>query len=663
MPFAPTPFAPQALPQELSSFGVNVDEINQQVDTEIQDVQSKSFWEQEFITDVKKVMSDNKMDFDTAFDETLKYYKSKDYTIEWIDIDAELWGQNQVSSDGISDKLTEAAWVVWEAKEQKNFLEKRLVPTQEGNFLERRLLDIESPLPTGTNVAGWAIAWIPSFIGNALGTLINIGWDITQGTVNALWGDVSEETADLLWNEVKRLWELWEDKLQEILWVEPEAFSTAVGQFTWDMAGSMAITWWLWWLVSWLGKLSQVAKFKPMVAWLSNIISNSPKLQAALNINKAWLTSLAWFTTFQAGREWELPTPAEAITSYIAWPVIDKTFKVAGKTETAQAIKKKMGTLITKFSPSKLTQKQIDKQLADSTKWMQLVKSNNPNLVLQWDDAVGNFVNASATTKKLIWKELEKARGFGWVDMTKNVSWLDRMTLAFKNPTFRKKLTPKELKEFNALNAYDTNAMVGALKSTKENFITKLKNGKMAFDQADDYIIKANNNVSSLYNNANKTERVALIIDDALNSKMKQTLDSSLDDATKWASTVFRNLKKDYNAVRNVEDNLTKIYAQILRKKDASLTDFTDVFVLSNLWEAIATANPLSAWKAGLSLLIRNELQKKNDPNIILSKVFKLLDKMDDKTSLWDILKWTTWEVLKREIPEWVGFIEEQVSE
>jgi hypothetical protein len=42
----------------------------------------KKFKEDEFFNDVKVVMNDNNLDYDTAFNETLKYYKQKGYTID-----------------------------------------------------------------------------------------------------------------------------------------------------------------------------------------------------------------------------------------------------------------------------------------------------------------------------------------------------------------------------------------------------------------------------------------------------------------------------------------------------------------------------------------------------------------------------------------------------
>lgn len=109
----------QKATEVLKSLWIETEDTENKVKQDIQQKKSTTFSQNEFFKDVNILMRDNNINHDTAFDATLKYYKSKWYNIEWVDIDEELNILSWVWDTPTSEELP--------VKEEKKwFLEKSL---------------------------------------------------------------------------------------------------------------------------------------------------------------------------------------------------------------------------------------------------------------------------------------------------------------------------------------------------------------------------------------------------------------------------------------------------------------------------------------------------------------------------------------------------------
>ena len=76
--------------EDLQAIGIDTQKIDEDVQSKIQQNKAKTYSKQEFSNDVKKIMSDNNIDFDTAYNEAIKYYNKKWYKVDWLDINKEI---------------------------------------------------------------------------------------------------------------------------------------------------------------------------------------------------------------------------------------------------------------------------------------------------------------------------------------------------------------------------------------------------------------------------------------------------------------------------------------------------------------------------------------------------------------------------------------------
>jgi len=594
----------QASPKQLQSLWIDTWTIDQEVETEIQEQKNKTLTEDQFFNKVDEAIESwefSDLSEDDIFNWLLEAYKNDWFTIQWIDINEELW----------------IPWVIEWPKEE---------------WLFWKALGGIWTLAKGVLDPSW-ILW------ESIQRWIPVGVEV--------WAKIPAALIDPfgLWNEELakdfREFGLWtKEELQQAFEIDPEATSTKV--------------------IDWLAKFWLALTPTPAgKIWIINkawkVIWSIPKIW---KLAQAWLIWWAWLAKFEAISEWEI-TPTGVVLwagLWIAWKWISEALRTPTWKELTKQINNRFGKLATKISPSKTTKLIADKEISKGSEWAAIIRNMNKDAILKWEDAVSNSLTASRNTRQQLLKAMEKEKWVGWIDVNPVVTWIDDMVWALWNRSLQKKLSIEWKKQFKELAKMDSKKTVKTLKDMKAELLSpaKWRAWKMSLADLDEQIIFNNSQLWPLFSKASWiAEQQALQVRAAVNNNLIKLLDKWI----KWTWASFRKLKADYWKVRTFENNLDKIYAQILRKKDAQLWDFADTFILSNFATSVAAWDITTAWKATLQKLIKEQIKKQNDPNFVLEKMFWLIDKQLWIKTPWIIPKiqrWVqTWATKVSEYLEW----------
>ncbi len=259
--------------------------------------QAQKLTREDLFWDAKKIIEAKWIDKQQALTETLKYYKAKWLEVEGVDIDAELWLELEEEAPEVIEETFDIQ---------------------------------EAPVVRQAEDVVWgAVANIPSMIGNTFGFLADV---------------VTPEKFEWLWDVFREQWIQDKAALQEILWVDPDSFSTKAWEFGSEI-GSLFIPW---------GQSKLISKFP----WAADKIADlrkavdtlwqkSPKIFNALKSAATWAKDVG---KFEVVSEWEV-TPEGLAVWAVANPLIGKTIKWIGKVSGKVAEKLEVMGLL---NPSKL---------------------------------------------------------------------------------------------------------------------------------------------------------------------------------------------------------------------------------------------------------------------------------------------------------------------
>ena len=606
------------------------------VEQDIQVAQANKRTKENLFWDMETFMRDNPwVNDEEAYKVVLDVYRERGWTIEWVDIDQELqalwWTQPmqpqmqtqmqpQEEKQGFLSRLNtipEGVPFVW--------WEKIFDPWFEGKF----------------NLPLWMATQVPSAISNlAWGTIWWVDklteWsafrNLTRAWIDKLftaaWRDPSKLPENLLQDLSQSIIQDWVDtkeKLQKALWVDHDAFMTKTGEFITNVWGSIAIP---------VGPAGSVSKTPQIVqTGLANLKTKAPKLY---NILTSPILPSAWRWAVEAVKfdmvsEWE---PSVMNMALWAWlnSVFTKIWTLLS-TPKMQEVKRialdRMWKLATKLHPSRTTKLITDNEISKATKWIMLIRETNPWLKIFWDEAVSNSLRASTNTRKQLLREMEAERWLWWVDLRPVIEWIDKMKLSLQNDSARRKfIRNKNVRaEFKELSKLDSQDVIKVLNNMKTELLSpaKSKLWKLWLNQLDDLIAWNNSLLWDLFQKAIWIkEKSSLKVRWAINKQLIKLLDKSV----RWSWRKFRELKRNYWNVRTYEDNLNKIYAQLLRRKDTWLWDYADVFILSNMGQAIVTWDVTWLTKSLLQKTIKEYIKKQNDPNFIVETLFNKVDEL-----------------------------------
>jgi len=215
-------------PNVLKDLGVDTTQIEQKVDQDIQNI--KTYSQEDFKQRVEEMSKWEWISLSEAYHNWLKYIKSHNWVIDWIDIDKELvqlWETTQTNY--YQEKPQEDKWsFVWNLfKWSWDALASWLTSFWEwmNNFVWWAASELSS--------ATWNVLWFTLW--NAVDWILNIAWvdhpDISQA--------------------ISELWEEWKKSIQEFSNVDPEALTTKVWEI-WSEIWLMFVPW---------GQAKLVAKF------------------------------------------------------------------------------------------------------------------------------------------------------------------------------------------------------------------------------------------------------------------------------------------------------------------------------------------------------------------------------------------------------------------
>lgn len=575
--------------QTLENSWVDVEAINKQVDTSIEE-QSVKTLSKDKVTEIIR----NAPEWSNP-EKIITWLLDRGFNLEWLDPDdvAEMRGiQDNVAPD---QELDADFGVVETIKEEPGFLDESL----------QRLKD-EPILST----VGAAAAQVPDIISNIWGFFI---WKPVDAILEKAWVDAPSLEA-----QFKADWIETKEQFQDVFWVDPEDFTTGLWEF-WAEAWAFFVPW---------GQAKLAAKFPQAVEKIGKLWAAIEKVWAThlapaiFNTLKSAFTWAKWVAQFEVVSEWEVTLGWAAIWA-VAWPVIDKAAKfIAWPTwqQVTKKINERFGKLAQTLSPSKTTKLLAEKEIKKGTEWALLIRQQNPDIRIE---EVWQVLDLSKKTRDLLGRQLSSARWVGNINAVPVVNWIDDVISVLKEPAGTKAKTlaldKKLTKEISALESLpNRKSVIKALENSKEDLLSRWL---QSLKQADDQIIGINNNLSSFF--SGKSDKLTSQVDSAVASRLRKNLDDTIWGL--WAE--FRAIKKSYWDVRTFENNLNKVFVQELKKKDAQLWDYADTFILGNIGSSLAAWDLAGLTKWLLQKGIKEQIKKRNDPNFVLREMFKLIDK------------------------------------
>ena len=291
------------------------------------------------------------------------------------------------------------------------------------------------------NVIWWAISQLPKIAWNVWGFLV---WKPIDFALSKLWVNVPSLEA-----EFKKQWVSDKKWLQNLIWVDEEAFTTQLWEVGAEIWTLFTPTWWV--KVAW--KIAE--KAPAVVKWLENLSQKAPKIYNTL---KSWLIWAKEVWKFEIATEWEV-TPQGLLIWAVANPLIWKTIEWVGKISKAAAEKLQVMWLL---NPAKLNMvwQQLKTQWVENLSVAEYLLKNN----IKWnkDKIVSQLERLAKQNKQIVdnslkaipWTYKNEAvneilsfmrKDFSWVPGQKEV--VNRISELFKKATKWKGLTLTEINE------------------------------------------------------------------------------------------------------------------------------------------------------------------------------------------------------------------------
>lgn len=153
-----------------------------------------------------------------------------------------------------------------------------------------------------------------------------------------------------------------------------------------------------------------------------------------------------------------------------------------------------------------------------------------------------------------------------------------------------------------------------------------IKTGKLDAVTAQDVIQQYNKSLEAFYRNPSYDTASQAAIDAAVANNMRKVLDNGITGLT---GTEYGALKKQYGALKSIEQDVIKATLRDARKNTKGLIDFTDILSGSQLTHGLLTMNPATISSGLVSKGIATIHKTLNDPNRAISKMFDAASKID----------------------------------
>ncbi len=560
---------PQKNPWFYKVIWVNTDEIDNKVKQDIDKTRQATRTRQDFKSNLQTVMNDNGVDFDTAYTETLKEYKRRWYIIEWLDIDQELW-LSQTPKKEIEDIEEEPSSALWKAVE--------MIPWW-----------VWSTLKWTKNVLWWAVAQTNEIIGNTLWFLADV---------------VTPKKLEWLWEFLRQEWVTKKEDMQELLWVDPDSFTTKAWEF-WAEIGTLFIPWWQAKLVA---KFPNAAKsIQTLATWFNNLAQKSPKIYSALTsaLAKSAAQWAVWAAKFDVVSQWEV-SPTSVALGTVLNPAFDKLWKIAmwfaGKDVTSGMYKV--------IKPSTKLNNKVVKQDMDIIAWTLKANSKRPETIWQLYD------DLTTIQKDLYTNQINPALQAAWkTDVKVGLSWLvdDIIWNVKENKTVKWKLLSD---------------VFGRWKEAKQ-FAKTVEDIRKMWDLDLLQAETLKQYTSALAMSAKENKWMLNSLQEDFVQKLNKSLWDKIDDLVKEVDWVgVKQFKTEYGAISRHLDALNRrIIAENKLSGDT---------LFSGLWK-IAWIRDIAQWNITqwlTQILTWNILKMLKDPDEILKNVMRELYRTETKKAL-----------------------------
>jgi uncharacterized protein YfiM (DUF2279 family) len=144
-------------------------------------------------------------------------------------------------------------------------------------------------------------------------------------------------------------------------------------------------------------------------------------------------------------------------------------------------------------------------------------------------------------------------------------------------------------------------------------------------EEAEEAIKLLNQKLSGYYGGRSSgLNEVTASIDDTVARFLRLSLDDAVD---KYNGPGYQQLKNRYGALRTIEKDVVNRAIVDGRKNNVGLLDFSDMFSVSKGVYSAAKLDPAGAAAAGAMYALKQNMKKRNDPNLLVKKLFKDLDK------------------------------------
>lgn len=151
------------------------------------------------------------------------------------------------------------------------------------------------------------------------------------------------------------------------------------------------------------------------------------------------------------------------------------------------------------------------------------------------------------------------------------------------------------------------------------------KRSSYSLTEAQDVLEALNANLKGFFINPTPDAAHKAIIDRAVANNIRKSLVQVVEKET---GPGFSILKKQYGALNAIEEDVTKKALFESKKNLAGLGNLFDIFSAGDIVSGITMSNPTQVAKGGFQLAARKVLQKINNPNRIITNMFKRVDKI-----------------------------------
>jgi len=161
------------------------------------------------------------------------------------------------------------------------------------------------------------------------------------------------------------------------------------------------------------------------------------------------------------------------------------------------------------------------------------------------------------------------------------------------------------------------------------NYATKLSDtlterGAYSVKDAQDAVAMLNDRLDAFYKNPSYESASVAYVDAMVANRLRQLLDKTVEGFT---GERYQPLKNQYGSLRAIEKDVTNRATIDARKAVKGILDFSDVFTGYHIVRGLITLNPSTIVAGGFAKYLSWLYKIKNDPNVIIKKMFTSAEK------------------------------------